>query len=574
MACARHFLALCSLSMAVGFSFADTTEDKIGDIEKALKQTQSELTELVKQQSKNQRELDIAKQKLSIVPTPKPLPKSQFVYQPYHFKSIANDFTQRDYLRYPPNPNPPMFMIQSADKSNSLEFHSWIQADQDIFFNAQGLEINNGTSEVEILNRNTIDRIWMRRVRPSIEGTVYDYFQYFVNPDFGLGQPRIYDAFMDINYYRGLGLQIGQQMSLVSGIENYFTNFDYLTRAFVQEEGYPSMMAPDREFGFMIHGTLGPSGHEPYYRGLSLFGFDDFFSYQFAIMSEVADNTEPGFNPISETNFSSATSAIANKNYEGRLFLNPFIAIEKSFLQHLGVGVAASISSPTNNANLPDLYSVGQNSIVFYNDLVVANGARNRIHPEGFWYYGPFGILADWTKTMQTLIYGTSTNYLYPGSIKDSNTASQIQFIYNLTQEDFNLFHLEPNQKFKPFEKDAYGAWQLVFRLSKMNIDSSLFKANYISGNKTVYVYADPRQSVQSASTWSIGVNWFWTQHLRFTTEYDQTNFEGGCSTGALNAPVNPGCLTAYSTYGTASTSQVVNRPAEKVIMQRFQITF
>ena len=331
MACARYFFALCSLSMAVGFSFAETTEDKIWDIEKALKQTQSELTELVKQQSKNQRDLDIAKQKLSIASKPKPVPKSQFVYQPYHFKSITADFTQRDYLRYPPNPYPPLFMIQSGDKSNSLEFHAWVQVDQDIFFNTQGIEINNGTSEVAIINRNTIDRIWMRRVRPSIEGTVYDYFQYFFNPDFGLGQPRIYDAFMDINYYRGFGLQIGQQMSLVSGVENYFTNFDYLTRAFVQEEGYPSMMAPDREFGFMIHGTLGPSGHEPYYRGLSLFGFDDFFSYQFAIMGEVADNTEPGFNPINETNFSTASSAVANKNYEGRIFLNPFIAMEKSF---------------------------------------------------------------------------------------------------------------------------------------------------------------------------------------------------------------------------------------------------
>lgn len=555
-------------------AFAITTEDRIHEIEKALKETQSELATLVQQQSKNQRELDIAKQKLSIEPLPKSMPKMQGTYQPYRYQSLWTDFTERDYLRYPSNPYGPYFIIQSADKSNSLEFHAWVQLDQDIFLNFQGLQINNGTSNVNVLTRNTIDRIWMRRVRPSIEGTLNDYFQYFFNPDFGQGQPRIFDAFMDINYFRGLGFQVGQQMSLVSGIENFFTNYDYLVRSYTQEISFPSMMAPDREFGFMIHGSLGPSGHEPYYRGLSLLGFDEFFSYQFAIMSEVADNTQPGFIPIIETNFSTQSSAVATKNYEGRLFLNPFISQKNSFLEHLGLGIAASISSPTNNNNLPDLISIGQNSIVFFNDNVVANGVRNRIHPQGVWSFGPFGMLADWTKTMQTLIYGTSENYLYPGSIKDTNTAGQIQFIYNLTQEDFNLFHLEPNHPFKLFQKDAYGAWQLVFRLSKMDIDNSLYSANYVSGNSLVYVYADPRQSVASASTWSVGLNWFWTPHLRVTTEYDQTNYVGGCSTGALNSPVTPGCLTAPAIYRTAITSEVVNRPAEKVIMQRFQVTF
>lgn len=574
MSRAYLFLALSFVCVFESVAFAITTEDRIHEIEKALKETQSELATLVQQQSKNQRELDIAKQKLSIEPLPKSMPKMQGTYQPYRYQSLWTDFTERDYLRYPSNPYGPYFIIQSADKSNSLEFHAWVQLDQDIFLNFQGLQINNGTSNVNVLTRNTIDRIWMRRVRPSIEGTLNDYFQYFFNPDFGQGQPRIFDAFMDINYFRGLGFQVGQQMSLVSGIENFFTNYDYLVRSYTQEISFPSMMAPDREFGFMIHGSLGPSGHEPYYRGLSLLGFDEFFSYQFAIMSEVADNTQPGFIPIIETNFSTQSSAVATKNYEGRLFLNPFISQKNSFLEHLGLGIAASISSPTNNNNLPDLISIGQNSIVFFNDNVVANGVRNRIHPQGVWSFGPFGMLADWTKTMQTLIYGTSENYLYPGSIKDTNTAGQIQFIYNLTQEDFNLFHLEPNHPFKLFQKDAYGAWQLVFRLSKMDIDNSLYSANYVSGNSLVYVYADPRQSVASASTWSVGLNWFWTPHLRVTTEYDQTNYVGGCSTGALNSPVTPGCLTAPAIYRTAITSEVVNRPAEKVIMQRFQVTF
>ncbi|MGM9452521.1 hypothetical protein ACTAZI_04210 [Legionella bozemanae] len=56
-------------------------------------------------------------------------------------------------------------------------------------------------------------------------------------------------------------------------------------------------------------------------------------------------------------------------------------------------------------------------------------------------------------------------------------------------------------------------------------------------------------------------------------TEYAQANFVEGCSTGALNAPETLGCFTAGD-YATASTSKVRNRPNERVIMQRFQLSF
>ena len=59
-----------------------------------------------------------------------------------------------------------------------------------------------------------------------------------------------------------------------------FDNFDYLSRAYTMEMSNTAMLAPDREIGIVLHGSLGPYGCEPYYRGLSYLGFDDFFSYQ------------------------------------------------------------------------------------------------------------------------------------------------------------------------------------------------------------------------------------------------------------------------------------------------------
>jgi phosphate-selective porin OprO/OprP len=70
-----------------------------------------------------------------------------------------------------------------------------------------------------------------------------------------------------------------------------------------------------------------------------------------------------------------------------------------------------------------------------------------------------------------------------------------------------------------------------------------------------------------------IGINWFLNKNVVISTEYDQTSFVGGCSTGGLQAAVTPGCLTA-GIEATASTSRILNRPNEKVIMQRFQLSF
>ncbi len=104
-------------------------------------------------------------------------------------------------------------------------------------------------------------------------------------------------------------------------------------------------------------------------------------------------------------------------------------------------------------------------------------------------------------------------------------------------------------------------------------MDNNIFSYFITEGEQTNYTFANPRLTVQRANTWGKGINWFLNRNIVIMTEYDQTNFLGGCSTGGLNAPITPGCLTA-NTYATASTSKVINRPHERVIMQRIQLSF
>ncbi len=482
---------------------------------------------------------------------------------------IQYSLAQKDYLRYPAAKYPAYFKFDLDQYNTELEFHAWMQADQDIFFNAKGVNIYNGLIDITNYNKNTVDRFWLRRLRPSLEGTLADYFNFMINPDFGQDQAQLFDAFVDINYLRILGLQAGLQMSLVSGIENYFDNFSYLSRAYTMEMSNPAMMAPDREVGLVLHGSLGPSGDESYYRGLSYLGFDDLFSYQVGLFNGTPDNSSVGVD-ISGSNiqFSQVDSISSSKAIEARVFINPFIATAPSVLKHLGIGFAGSYENVESQGELPALVSLGQNTIFKIDGLAAtAQGPRSRLHPQAVWYSGPLGVLADWTQTSQQL----HTNF-YPtdipgtfqsNSITQKSQASQIQLIYNITQEDFNLFHLEPNNNFHPFERDSYGAWQIVLRLTGLNMDKNVFNPvveDFYGTSITTYLYADPQASIQKANSWSIGVNWYWTMALRFTMEYARTQFTGG------NCPsINGTCL---------QPSAVTNRPVENIFMQRFQVSF
>lgn len=466
------------------------------------------------------------------------------------------------------------FVLQSPDGQNQLRFFGILQTDQDIFMNTRGLTINNGISSSPIVNGNTVDRIWMRSVSPMIFGRILHYTDFFINTDFGQGQVRLYDAFMQFHYLDWLSLNVGKQMSLLVGLDTLKPTED----SFSMEEAYSSMMAPNREIGFMFHGGFEQPGHAstPVYRGGYSFFTDYFFSYQLGVFSGTADNTNPGLNPVTATEFSTETFTLENKGLELRFFTNPFINSNINILKGLGFGLAAGVDNPNNDTGLPSMISVGQNVIFSYIQDIAANHTRRRIHPQAYWFAGPLGAMMEWTQTKQSL-----SNQIEPAPpgqlnqfVTQYNHAGQIEFIYNITGEPMS-FHdlLVPDHPFKPWSKNSWGALQGVGRVTWLNMDRSVFQDSTILDDQTLFTFADPRLSVQHADTWSIGLNWYLNQNIKITTEYDQTRFIGGCSTGAMSAAFHPGCLTS-GTAATASSSQVTNRPDEQVIMQRVQLWF
>jgi phosphate-selective porin OprO/OprP len=343
--------------------------------------------------------------------------------------------------------------------------------------------------------------------------------------------------------------------------------------------GFSSNLSATKETGVMLYGSLGYSenNHFDYYNYL---GFNDWFSYQVGMFNGTSDGTFPGLNPIGTGTgiiYLASEAFALNKSFEGRVFFNPFLAKKDSTFQHLGIGIGASTQRPNSQTYLPFILSIGQNVIFGYqNSNTFAVSSRSRIHPQLVWYFQRLGLFADWGQTVQNLTTDITTPTSKPNYvINQKNQASEIQMVFNLTGEAFTLDSLKPNRNFNLAERGAYGALQMVLRFSTLNIDGSTYGAYRVLANKAViYNISDPRVSISKATAWGIGFNWIWNPSLMMTSEFAQTKYIGGCSSGAFLDPINPGCLTASENYIRAPGSVMTNRPDEYVATETVKLLF
>lgn len=481
--------------------------------------------------------------------------------------SIGNLF-EHEYDRFQPLP-PAKFQLVAPNQMTMLRFRLLSQFDNGVLFDAKGTSVNDGISGIPIISRSVVDRIWVFRLRPQLEAVFNKDVSLLINPDFGLSQLRLFDAFIDVHRYRLLGVRAGKQLSLVAGYDNIGSS----AIVPVMYPSYTSSMAPNREIGISGYGSFGASDTANYNMTASNYGFTELFSYQLGIFNGTADNTNPGLNPTNPVATSAENQTTSNKAFEARVFTNPFVNTSIPMLKLLGFGASASTESVNNQRFLPSLLSIGTNPVFSYFRTVNANGKRARIHPQLFWRFSQLGLIMEFAQTLQHITSGPISPTAQKLPLRQMNKANQIQLIYNVTGENASLYDMAPNREFNFNDKGSYGALQLVFRLTGLHVDSSVFNDYHVNKDIVTYVYADPRISISQANSWSFGLNWYWNKNIKFSAEYAQTAFTGGCSTGALNAPVSPGCVTGYP-YGRGVDSAVVNRPDEKIFTQRFQIVF
>ena len=400
------------------------------------------------------------------------------------------------------------FSIQSADGAFGLEFKGVLQVDSRTFFDDGGIVGNDG--------------ILLRRARPILQGTVFRDVDFLFVPDFGgTGGPQIFDAYLNYRFSPELQLQAGKFKSPV-GLEQLVSDRDLL----FNERALPTDLVPNRDLGFELHGDV----------------FGGLASYAAGL-----------FNGVGDARISNNADFEDDKAFAGRLFLRPFRTLSTPALRGLGLGVSGSYEGMqgtsatglpnTTGGSLPGYATVGQQQFFAYNPTnasVVANGEHWRLSPQGYYYYGPFGLLGEYVISDQ----GVSRTGSAPFLIRRlQNTGWQVAASWILTGENASYGTLVPRQNFD-LHRHTWGAFQLVARFSELDIDPAAFP-----------LFSDINTSASRAQEWSVGLNWYLNRNVKVMTSFAHTTFEGGGGPGS-------------------SAPAIVTRQPEKVLFTRLQLAF
>ena len=275
----------------------------------------------------------------------------------------------------------------------------------------------------------------------------------------------------------------------------------------------------------MFHGEFARPGYKTEYGGPV--DFKNLVSYQLGVFNGAGDN-----------GFSNNTDLDDDKEFGGRIWAHPFQYSGISVLEGLGIGVSSTWEHPKERSlvNLPS--PNGQNTIVDYSKRgagttsLTADGAHSRVSPQAYWYYGPFGLLGEYAVSSQELL---ATKGGQEADIRQENKAWQVQASYVVTGEDNTFRSVTPRKNFDP-RNGTWGALQLAARWTELDIDDDTF------------AFLDPDNSVNHASTWTVGANWFLNKAMRIMADYEETYFDGGAAGG--------------------------DRQTEKIFSTRFQLSF
>ncbi len=442
------------------------------------------------------------------------------------------------------------FRVTSTDKKHQLRIGGTLQTDYRTFL---GSNANVWTpASTGYYAPAGPDSIFLRQGRIILDGYVYNDLYFKIMADFAQTSNTanlLPDAYLDYNYHPAASLLVGKFKPSIS-LERLQGDADTV----FLERSFASNLAPNRDAGIQIHGAFSAPGYKAE-RAAGPIDSKNTFTYQVGITDGTGDSGNSYGNGVPPNN-STSTSFASDKEFDGRVFAQPFQHTRFSWLEGLGLGIAGSFSDPNHQAINAQRTLLGQSQFIDYTSTnatagttgtITANGPAHRIYPQAFWYAGPFGLMGEYVASTQTLNGGSLAANSKYNNISQTNKAAQFQVSYVVTGEDNSFTGIKPMRSFDPL-KGSWGALQLAARWSELTIDSDTFKL------------LDPTKSASKATAGTFGANWFLNKNALIRLDYENVSFNGGAGT-----KTGSGASTLY---------HITNRPTEQIFSTRFQLAF
>ena len=373
------------------------------------------------------------------------------------------------------------FFIQAPDKGHVLRITGQIQSD----LRAYG----------DHNDQQDLDTFLVRRARLGIEATVFDYFEFRLLPDFGQGQSRIQDSYLNIHYVDWFQIQAGKFKEPVCYEELIQDRFvPTLERSLIDQ------IVPARDIGVMIHGQK---------------LLDDSLDYAFGIFNG-------GTNGDTD----------ANNGFDGagRVVARPFNCDAfPEALHRLQIGISGTFGREKETPVPAPFRTPGNVPWLQFNASVVTYGTRTRWTPEVSYFFRGFGCAAQFLRLDQEMRPSLASKDIVDVPMEGTYFLAT----YLLTGEERTTYSqavrpLRPFHPSQPFQDP--GAWELVGRVSHLRVDDRIFEAG-----KTQLANADNFSS--RATEMTLGFNWYLNDWVRVQFNWERSWFDQRVNLGLSGGP-------------------------------------
>lgn len=353
--------------------------------------------------------------------------------------------------------------IASGDGATSLRLRGLVQADYRWYDAAN----------------DPADTFLLRRARLIFEGKFNNLFSYVIQPELA-GTIQILDANVNAAISPEFNVRVGKFKTPV-GLEQLQSD----PVAFFNERSVATNLTPNRDVGLQVHGDV----------------LDKRLNYAVALLNGVPDG---GNSVTGGADFDS------DKTVAARVFATPFVNDKDSFFNGLGIGFAVSAGDyGTVNGRTANYRTDGQQTFFTYltsattaADNVVAAGKGFTWSPQGYFYRGPFGLLAEYVGSNIEVQRGA----LDVREVK--NHAYNLSVGYVLTGEESTYRGVTPKTSFNP-SAGTWGAFEIVARVAGVDIDDTVFNGG------TAARLANPNVSATKLTTYALGLNWYLSRSVR-----------------------------------------------------------
>ena len=348
------------------------------------------------------------------------------------------------------------------------------------------------------------DVFFIRRARPILEATFGDWADFRLMGDFAGAAATLVDGFVDIRPFAWLKLRVGKFRPPIS-----LERVQSAAAILFPERAFPTSLAPNRDVGAMLHGVIGPG----------------ILTYEIGVWNGTVD----GASTDGDNNHA--------KDVGGRLFLQPLKFDPYHLLANLGVGISGSTGKqfdavgnqanpPAPAALLPAFRTSGLQGVTGapaffqYPAGIIAKGRRTRISPQGFFYYGAFGLLGEYIQSAQKVDKGGArTTFTH----RAWQVQSSVVFGGKPSYEGVTVTN--------PFDlkKGDLGALEIAARYHELRVDEDALALDATA--KVLYV--DPARFARKASSIAGQIGWHWSKNLKLTFAYENTRFQGGATAAA-----------------------------------------